>query len=691
MKGSHQSTRFKVGKDLLVPVLVFLIGVAVLAMLACRFVESQERLQQSKAELNAVTYAERMRLDIAQGVSATNTLEEIIVSNDGQIGKFPQIAEDLAPDSVQSIQLAPGGVVTDIYPEEGNEAGKIDLMNDESRGEICRYGRDNDVITMQGPFDLKQGGSGIAVRNPVFLEGDDGQQEFWGFTIVIIRVPDIFAESIQALSDFGYDYELYKTKAPWDDSYVEVYGSGAQLDRAVGFEFEAADTKWLLNVQPKTGWGSSSHGIVLLIACGVLILLLVSGLVSVIKLLRRSRKSESQTAELNRKLQEALDLANAGSVAKTKFISNMSHDIRTPMNAIMGYTTIALKRNQDEKTRECLEQIGESSEHLLALINDVLDISRIESDKMDINLAPVDVRVVVDEVLAVTQGTLAGRELNLEVRREQLSAPYVLADDVRLREVLVNVLSNAIKFTHDGGTIVFAADCEPVQGQRKATAHFIVSDTGIGMSEEFQQHMFEEFSQEHSDARTHYRGTGLGMTIVKRYVEMMGGSVAVESKEGAGTTVSIELPFELADGAPAAEEEVVATAEDVRGLRVLLTEDNDLNAEIARTLLEDCGVKVTRVADGKQAVETFAKAPVGQFDAVLMDVMMPVMNGLEATKEIRALNRPDAKEIPILTMTANAFAEDAKKCLDAGMNAHLAKPLDIQKVIAALAKFCRKG
>lgn len=211
--------KLRIEKYLFIPVMVFLVGIIVLGTIAYHFNKNQNSLIYSKVELNAMTYAEHMRLDIMQGINVTNTLEQILVNNDGNINKFPEIAESMMADYIQSIQIAPGGKVTEIYPAAGNEAGKIDLLNDKDRGEISRYGRDHDIITMQGPFELKQGGSGIAVRNPVFMERDNGQKEFWGFTIVMIRVPDIFSESIRALSDFGYDYALFKTSAPWDDTY----------------------------------------------------------------------------------------------------------------------------------------------------------------------------------------------------------------------------------------------------------------------------------------------------------------------------------------------------------------------------------------------------------------------------------------------------------------------------------------
>ncbi len=651
---------------------------AVLGVLGYSAKSSQDELSRSKVELNAITYAQHMQLDIMQGINITNTLEQVIVSNGGEVRKFPEIVESMMTDYIQSIQVAPGGVVTEIYPEAGNEAGKINLINDASRGEISRYARDNDVITMQGPFDLKQGGSGIAIRNPVYLEDADGQKEFWGFAIAIIRVPEIFSESINALSEFGYDYELSKNTAPWDDSFQEVYGSSTDMRDAATYRFDLGDSHWKLEVRPKNGWGSN-QSLYIILGCGILIVLLVSGLLAVSGLLRKTRAAERQASKLNGELQGALEQANVASRAKSQFISSMSHDMRTPMNAIMGYTAIALSQKPKGKVRECLERIDESSKHLLLLINDVLEISRIESGKATINPVRTDLVALFGEVADIARGLASGRDLRFQVKRGIPDGCFVLVDEVRLREVLVNILGNAVKFTEDGGAIAFFADCARKAGSSAIAVTFTVADTGIGMSEEFQKHMFEAFAQERVDARTNYEGTGLGLPISKRYVEMMGGTIAVRSAKGAGTTFAIEIPMEEAPAAEVAAREPAPRA-DLAGLRLLVAEDNALNADIARTLLEERGASVVVASDGRQALDAFANSSAGSFDAILMDIMMPEMDGLAATRAIRALDRPDAGRIPIIAMTANAFAEDVRKCLDAGMDAHLAKPLDMEKV-----------
>ena len=394
---------------------------------------------------------------------------------------------------------------------------------------------------------------------------------------------------------------------------------------------------------------------------------------------------------INQKLEDAVHTAENASHAKTAFLNNMSHDIRTPMNAIIGFTNIAMKQDPKPEVKGCLEKIGESSEHLLTLINDVLDISRIESGKIKFVPIPVDIRTVADTVLSIMYGFLSNRNLTFRTSLAATKTPYVLADAVRIREVLVNILGNAVKFTEDGGSITFEAAYHPGQDDRHIMVHYQVADTGVGMSEEFLKHIFDEFSQEENGARTQYKGTGLGMAITKRYVDLMGGEIFVESKKGAGSVFTVELPLELTDESKVQKQDYPDTNADLRGVKILMAEDNDLNAEIAMVQMQELGIQVTRVSDGNEAVRTFKENPPDTFDLIFMDIMMPEMDGYEATEAIRAiLDRPDARRIPVIAMTANAFAEDVQASLDAGMNGHLSKPIVMEEVVKAIARNLNK-
>lgn len=432
---------------------------------------------------------------------------------------------------------------------------------------------------------------------------------------------------------------------------------------------------------------------VVIIIMMLMVVLIVLALISIIKVQRSSQlvkieqKNNEELNKLRLAAEEAMIAAESASKAKSTFLSNMSHDIRTPMNAIIGFTNIGLKQNPTPELKNCLEKISNSSEHLLTLINDVLDISRIESGKIKYTPLPIDIREVTDTVLNIMHGFLSNRNINFSTRRTRIETPYVLADAVRIREVLVNILGNAVKFTDDGGSIIFEMNYHPWEDDKHIVVCYRISDTGVGMSEEFVEHIFDEFSQEENSARTQYKGTGLGMAITKRYVDLMGGTISVESKKNEGSTFTIEIPFELTDESEVRKQGIPASRADLTGVKILMAEDNELNAEIAMVQLEEAGIQVTRASDGKEVVKIFAENPPGTFDIILMDVMMPEMNGYEATKAIRSMNKGhDDSNIPIIAMTANAFAEDVQASLDAGMNGHIAKPINIDELIKAIAR-----
>ena len=400
------------------------------------------------------------------------------------------------------------------------------------------------------------------------------------------------------------------------------------------------------------------------------------------------KKAQKAAQEKAEEMAELAEHAQAANKAKTAFLSHMSHDMRTPMNAIIEFTGIAMKKNPSDEVKNCLEKIDESSEHLLSLINDVLDLTRVESGKVKYNPVPADLKSITDSALDITKGFLTNRDISFKIQREEAKIPNVLVDPVRLRDVLVNILSNAVKFTPDGGTITFETRCQEKGGDGYINMHYRISDTGIGMSEEFTKEVFEEFAQEDSGVRTQYHGVGLGMAIVKKYVDMMGGTISVQSKKHEGTTFTVDIPLEITDKECNKSDTGFSEKVNLTGVNVLIAEDNELNAEIAAVQLEEFGMNVERAVDGKNAVEIFRNHPEGTFDVILMDIMMPEMNGYEAAKAIRAMNdRPDGKNIPIIAMTANSFAEDVQASLDAGMNAHLSKPIVIEEVIKTILRY----
>ena len=403
------------------------------------------------------------------------------------------------------------------------------------------------------------------------------------------------------------------------------------------------------------------------------------------------QKSKAEEQKQKQLLMTAAEEADAANKAKSAFLLSISHDIRTPMNAIIGFTNIALHQNTVSDIHDSLEKVQKSSNHLLSLLNDVLDFTRIESGKVTISPEPVDITQLTDNVQAIMNGLIYNRDLKFEVHREFPKNPYVLADVARIREVLVNLLGNAVKFTKDGGKITLDISSYPGADEKHIITRYVVRDNGIGMSEEFQKKLFDPFSQEDdANARTQYKGTGLGMAITKKYVDMMGGSIAVESKKGVGSTFTVEIPLELSEQVIQSEQKQ-HLHRDLTGIHVLMAEDNDLNAELATMILEDAGTTVTRASDGKEVVDLFKNHPRGTYDLILMDIMMPNMDGHQAAKAIRALSieRSDAVTIPIIALSANAFIDDIQESLDSGMNDHISKPINMEELIDTITKYIK--
>ncbi len=394
-----------------------------------------------------------------------------------------------------------------------------------------------------------------------------------------------------------------------------------------------------------------------------------------------------QEQEYQKTLKAAALKAESANLAKTEFLQRMSHDIRTPINGIRGMVEIGDRCPEDmARQADCRKKIWEASTLLLELVNEVLDMGKLESGEVVLESVPFDLPELMHEITDVLEKQAAERGIVLHREYGKLPHPRLVGSPLHVKRLLMNVLSNAIKYNRDKGRVML--DCFELSCTGdKVQICFVCADTGIGMSEEFQKRMFEPFTQENAGARSVYGGTGLGMSITKSLVDKMGGTIGVESRQGVGTTYTITLPFVI-DSTEAAEPEQQQTDLAVlQGQRVLLAEDNALNMEIMEFLLNEVGIKVTKAADGQQAVEAFAASPVGGFDAILMDVMMPVRDGHEATRAIRAMDRPDAKTIPIFAMTANAFTEDRRKALESGMNEHLPKPIDPDALYRLLVKY----
>ena len=397
-------------------------------------------------------------------------------------------------------------------------------------------------------------------------------------------------------------------------------------------------------------------------------------------------KDEKYKAELLR----AAKKAEAANEAKTEFLQRMSHDIRTPINGICGMINVADHYADNmEKQTECRAKIKKTSHLLLELINEVLDMSKLESDEVVLEEIPFNLNSISEEILGVIEHMAAEQNIRIIWEEKEVTHWNLIGSPVHVKRILMNILSNAVKYNKENGYVYISCREIPSKQTAMPTLEFVCRDTGIGMTEAFQKRIFEPFAQEHAGSRTKFAGTGLGMPITKKLVEKMGGTISFESKEGTGTTFVIRIPFQIDADMKDRNETEEKTETSIQGLHVLLTEDNELNMEIAEFVLQNEGAVVTKAWNGQKAVDIFRKSRPGEFDAILMDIMMPVMNGYEAAKMIRSLDREDAKVIPIIAMTANAFTEDKMRAKEAGMDEHIAKPVDgklLVKVINELVK-----
>ena len=401
---------------------------------------------------------------------------------------------------------------------------------------------------------------------------------------------------------------------------------------------------------------------------------------------QEQEKDEKYKAELLRTAKKA----EAANEAKTEFLQRMSHDIRTPINGICGMINVADHYADNmEKQTECRAKIKEASHLLLELINEVLDMSKMESDEVVLEEIPFNLNSISEEILGVIEHMAAEQNIRILWEKKEVTHWNLIGSPVHVKRILMNILSNAVKYNKENGYVYISCREIPSKQTAMTTLEFVCRDTGIGMAEAFQKRIFEPFAQEHAGSRTKFAGTGLGMPITKKLVEKMGGTISFESKEGTGTTFVIRIPFQIDADMKDRTETEEKTETSIHGLHVLLTEDNELNMEIAEFVLQNEGAVVTKAWNGQKAVDIFRKSRPGEFDVILMDIMMPVMNGYEAAKMIRSLDREDAKVIPIIAMTANAFTEDKMRAKEAGMDEHIAKPVDgklLVKVINELVK-----
>ena len=601
---------------------------------------------------------------------------------------FSELAEKIPNEDgvIKAFELAPEGIVTDIYPKQGNEgAFGLDMLQEHERKKDAILARDSGKYTLGGPYQLKQGGTGALLFNPVYQDNNSEQDEFWGFVILVIDWDRFIGEiNLDYLSDADFCYRIWTYDRGSSDKIILAESQDNMSDNILTVECAVPNNTWYFDIIPSEGWSPRSYWIMCIVISYVFSLLIATVFYLISSKKHRERQYEAE-------LEKAAEQAKNANEAKTRFLFNMSHDIRTPMNAIVGFSDLLEKNLQNEKkAKEYLGKIQSSSNLLLMIINQVLEMARIESGTAVLQLKAEDMDALFHRVNTVFEEDVRKKNLQyhavLDVRHH-----YVVCDQTKLQEIMLNIISNAIKYTPEGHSIYVEVHEAVSENPSKIRYIFSCEDTGIGMSEEYLPHIYEEFSREHSTTENKVPGTGLGLPIIKSMIELMGGSIQVESRQGIGTKFTIDLSFDIAlkEEVYGSEDTIESSAiHTIKGKRILLVEDNELNAEIAKTVLEDVGALITRAENGQQALELFKEKPAGTFDVILMDLMMPVMDGYTATRKIRELERSDAKTVPIIAMTANAFQEDAEKCIAVGMNAHLAKPLDIEKMKKTIKSIC---
>ena len=644
-----------------------------------------EKDEKTTGKYMAQITEKRVRARLEQYIMISDLLGNCISAGENlNENTFSELAAKIPNENgvIKAFELAPEGIVTDIYPKQGNEgAFGLDMLQEHERKKDAILARDSGKYTLGGPYQLKQGGTGALLFNPVYQDNNSEKGEFWGFVILVIDWNRFIDEiNLDYLSDADFCYRIWTYDRDDSDRIILAESQGDMPDNILTVECIVPNNTWYFDIIPSAGWIPFSYWIMCIVVSYVFSLLMATVFYLIFSKKYRERQYEAE-------LEKSAEQAKKANEAKTRFLFNMSHDIRTPMNAIVGFSGLLEKNLQNEKkAKEYLGKIQSSSNLLLMIINQVLEMARIESGTAVLQLKAEDMDALFHRVNTVFEEDVRKKNLQyhavLDVRHH-----YVVCDQTKLQEIMLNIISNAIKYTPEGHSIYVEVHEAVSENPSKIRYIFSCEDTGIGMSEEYLPHIYEEFSREHSTTENKVPGTGLGLPIIKSMIELMGGSIQVESRQGIGTKFTIDLSFDIAlkEEVYGSEDTIESSAiHTIKGKRILLVEDNELNAEIAKTVLEDVGALITRAENGQQALELFKEKPAGTFDVILMDLMMPVMDGYTATRKIRELERSDAKTVPIIAMTANAFQEDAEKCIAVGMNAHLAKPLDIEKVMITI-------
>ena len=658
-------------------------------ILGCTFLvnENQKKREQLKAAYTAESTISRVEVQLnrymAESDLVKKSIEDGLMISDAQFAQLSRLMQD-EDYIIKAHEIAKDGIVSQIYPIQGNEnAMGFNILEDSERKKAARRARDSGEYTLAGPFELVQGGTGVLLFDPVYQIDAQGNEKFWGFSVLVMDWEKFIDKmELDKLEDAGYHYQIWKRGNKDDEQVVIAQCVNFEKEDTLEVACEVPNDTWYFEIIPENGWITLIQRL-----WGLLISFMTAFIIMTVYLQFKMRRYREQIHETQ--LEKAVHEAKCANEAKTRFLFNMSHDIRTPMNAIIGFADLLEKHiDEKERVRDYIGKIKSSSEFLLSLINYVLETARIESGKMSLKKEVCCASRLIESLTDVFEPEVCKKGLTYSYTKD-IEHEYVMGDDTKVREIFINIIGNSLKYTPAGGKITIDIREIPFDRENYIAYKIVVEDTGIGMSEDYLPHIFEEFSREHTSTESKVVGTGLGLPIVKALIDLMGGTIEIESEVGKGTKTTVMIPFEIATQEQILEEQQKAkefVPEDIKGKRILVAEDNELNAEITLTVLKEKGLLVERAANGKECVEMLKEKPADYYDMILMDIQMPEMDGYQATEMIRNLGDSRAA-VPIVAMTANAFEEDRQKALDAGMNAHVSKPVDMNVLFRVMAKF----
>lgn len=652
--------------------------------------EEEEKLQ---ASYTAEATISRIESQLNQYLAESHLIKSIVENgNDMTEDDFNTISSYMqdAQNVIEAHELAKDGVVSHVYPLEGNEeAVGLNMLENPERKKEANLARKSGQYTIAGPYELVQGGVGSLLFDPIYTaSAKDEERQFWGFSILVLNWDNFMDEiKIDKLEDAGYHYQIWKKDLDSGKKIVIAQSGSNMPSNTLEVKCEVPNDTWYFEIVPKNGWVSPIQVFVEIL---IAVMAAIAGATAYWQLRMRQYKDRIHAMEI----EKSAELAKQANEAKTRFLFNMSHDIRTPMNAIIGFSELLEKHHDDpQKVLDYIGKIKSSSSVLLSLINYVLEMARIESGKAELKEEVAHMDELKDVLNSVFEPAVKSKKLDYSYEMN-VDHTCILCDKTKIREILTNIISNSVKYTPDGGTISVKVKEITSTKVGYATYRFVVEDNGIGMSKEYLPHIFEEFTREHTSTESKVAGTGLGLPIVKSLVDLMKGTIDVESEEEKGTKFTIVLSFKLADESlmlkdyhreNPVEEADKFSADQTDIKRILLAEDNELNAEIAITILSENGFLVESVKDGIECIDTLKSHPADYYDVILMDIQMPNMDGYETTKAIRAMD-DERRMIKIIAMTANAFEEDKKKAFDCGMNGYIAKPVRIDEFLKEMER-----